>query len=262
MKSNPINQLFVNRKGEGPSTADRVSVAARKYPGFTMVELLVTVAIIITLAALAFTASRSISLSANKVKDMQNLRSLSVAAMAAGGDNAGRLPTIHTDYFAPYFLQDRKILESFGISKEVCYAPTRNIYGGAPGYAWWYNYGASTPTHYVYYANDAAVKTSAWFLAGSVTPPSKGEYRGAIPYEEIIKDPTMAFARTITDDAWYPVLWSGLCRDNAGSPRVAAFMQDGEPIGINEIYLDGHAEWVPKAKMKARFNAGSLTVSW
>lgn len=227
-----------------------------------MVELLVTITIIITLAAFAFTASRSVRLNASKVADMQNLRSLSAAVMAAGSDNAGRLPTIHPDNPAPYYLMDRKILESFGIGKEGCYAPTRNIYGGAPGYAWWYNYGTSTPTHYVYYANDAAVKTNAWFLKGSVTPPSKNEYRGAIPYEEIIKDPTKAFARTITDDAWYPVLWSGLCRDYAGAPRVGAIMQDGEPLGLNEMYLDGHAEWVPKAKMKARYTAGSLKVLW
>ncbi len=257
VNSQSANPLRMNRKSNAP-----IAAATFRCGGFTLVELLVTITIIIVLASLAFTTSRSIQINASKVADMQQLRSLSAAVTAAASDNTGRLPTIHPNNAAPYYLQDKKTLEAYGITKESCYAPTRNIYGGAPGYEWWYKFEDSTPTHYVYYANDAAVKTNAWFLKGSVTPPSKSEYRGATPYEDIIKDPTKAFARTITDDAWYPVLWSGLCRDYTGSPRVAAIMQNGEPLGLNEMYLDGHAEWVPKAKMKARYTTGSLKVLW
>lgn len=235
----------------------------RRSGGFTLVEILVAIVIIVLLAAVVVSASKSAQRSANKVADMNNLRNLAAAAMAAGGDNAGRLPTLHPEGNAnPYWLLSREILESNGIFKESCYAPSRNIYGGAPGYAWWYGYGNATPTHYVYFANDAAVKTNAWFLKGSVKIPSKNEYRGAIPYEEITKDNTKAFARTITDDSWYPVLWAGLCRDYSGSPRVAAIMQNGEALGVNVMYLDGHAEWVPKKKMLQRYTTGSLKVLW
>ena len=159
--------------------------------GFTLVELLVAVLIIIVLAGVVVSASKAAQRSAAKVSDMNNLRNLAVAAMASGGDNAGRLPTLHPDgQSAPYWLLSREILQTNGIYKESCYAPSRNIYGGAPKYDWWYNYGASTPTHYVYFANDAAVKTNAWFLKGKVTPPAKSEYRGALPYEIITQDPT------------------------------------------------------------------------
>lgn len=231
--------------------------------GFTLIEVLVVFTIIIVLAGIAFTVSKSIRLNASKVVDMQNLRSLSAAAMAAGSDNAGRLPTIHpAGTRFPYWLQSREILQSYGISKESCYAPTRNILGGAPGFAWWYSQETYTPVHYVYFANDGALQSNGWFLSGQVVPPSKSEYRGAIPYEDIIQDPTKAFARTITDDAWYPVLWASLCRDLGGSPRVTAFMQNEKPLGVNTIYLDGHAEWVPYAKMKARYTTGSLKVLW
>lgn len=231
--------------------------------GFTLAELLVAVLVIIVLAGIVVNASRSAQRSAAKVSDMNNLRNLATAAMASGGDNAGRLPKLHPEgQSAPYWLLSRDTLQSNGIYKESCYAPGRNIYGGAPKYEWWYNYGTSTPTHYVYFANDADVKTNAWFLKGKVAPPSKSEYRGAIPYEQIIQDPTKAFARGVTDDAWYPVLWAGLCRDYSGTPRVAAIMHNGEALGVNVMYLDGHAEWIPKNEMKTRYTAGALTVLW
>ena len=77
---------------------------------------------------------------------MNNLRNLAVAAMASGGDNAGRLPTFHPEgQRAPYWLLSREILQTNGIYKESCYAPSRNIYGGAPDYDWWYNYGHPPP---------------------------------------------------------------------------------------------------------------------
>lgn len=235
---------------------------ARRRRGFTLVELLVSIVIIVVLAAVVVAATRAVQRSANKVSDMNNLRNLAAAAMAAGGDNAGRLPTLHPEgQSAPYWLLSRDTLQSSGIYKEACYAPTRNIQGGAPKYEWWYNYGSQTPTHYAYFANDAASKTNGWFTKGSVTKPDKKDYRGAMLYEDIVKDPNKAFARTVTDDAWYPILWSGLCRDWNGS-RLSAIMQNGDSLGVNVMYLDGHTEWVPRKKMKIRYTAGSLNILW
>jgi prepilin-type N-terminal cleavage/methylation domain-containing protein/prepilin-type processing-associated H-X9-DG protein len=237
--------------------------------GFTLVELLVVILIIVVLAGVTFSITQKVRQSAAKVSDMNNLRNLSAAAMAAGSDNAGRLPQLHAgakegnSNSAPYYLFGRVALEAAGIFKESCYAPTRNIYGGAPAYPWWYNYGdASTPTHYCYFAADGSTKSNSWFTKGSVKPPDKNEYHGAIAYEDIIKDATKAFPRSFTDDAWYPILWAGLCRDYAGAPRVAAIMNNGEALGVNVMFLDGHSEWIPKAKMKARYTAGSLKVNW
>lgn len=63
-------------------------------------------------------------------------------------------------------------------------------------------------------------------------PTDKKDYHGGIPYEDIIKDGTKAFARGFTDDAWYPKWWAELCRDCAGS-RLAAITDNGKVIGMN-----------------------------
>lgn len=255
-----------------PSQSSRFRSVTRQRTAcgaFTLIEVLISITLIIVLATFILAITTRMKRSAAKVNDMNNLRSLATAAMAAGGDNAGMLPQFHAgakqgnSNAAPYWVIGRSDLEAAGINKESCYAPTRNIYGGAPGYRWWYDYGeTSTPIHYCYFASDGSTRSNAWFTKGSVTPPSKKEYRGAIPYDVIIRDNTKAFARTLTDDAWYPVLWAGLCRDYAGSPRVAALMDDGEALGVNVMFLDGHAEWIEREKMKVRYTSGSLQVYW
>ena len=231
--------------------------------GFTLVELLVVILIVVVLAGVAFSVTRSARRSALKVADMTNLRSLSTAAMAAGSDNAGRLPHVHAvSNAAPYYLKDRETLESFGIFKENCYIPDKRAEGGAPNYGFWYMFSNQTPVHYSYFAKDAPTGNS-WFQNGTVSKPSKEEYRGAIPYEDIIKDPTKAFARSVTDDAWYPILWSGICRDYSGKKQLAALVEDGEALGVNVMYLDSHAEWVDKKKLKVRYTAaGGLKIHW
>jgi prepilin-type N-terminal cleavage/methylation domain-containing protein len=232
--------------------------------GFTIVELLVAITILAVLAALAVSVTGSARRSAIKLTDMNNLRSLATAAMASGTDHAGRFPNLHSaSNSAPYYLRDRETLESHGIYKENCYINNPKIEGGAPKYTFWYMFPTQTPVHYCYFANDAPAGTMAWFQRGSVQPPSRAEYRGSIPYDEIIRDPSRAFARNAMDDAWYPVLWAGLCRDWPGKPQLAAVMKDGQALGVNVMYIDGSARWVDKKEMKVRYTAsGGLKVYW
>ena len=58
---------------------------SRGSEAFTLVELLVAIVIVIGLAAAVFSVSTSLRTSATKVADMNNLRGLAAAAMAAGG---------------------------------------------------------------------------------------------------------------------------------------------------------------------------------
>ena len=249
----------------------KTQVSRRCSPsrGFTLVEILVAIVIIISLAAVVISVTRNAKLSAMKVADMNNLRSLAGAAMAAGTDNAGRFPQLHSgaksgsSHYAPYWLTDREYLESNGIHRDSLYVPFAGVFGGAPNFDWWENYQPQgTPTHYVYFANDANQNSDAWFLKGRVVQPTRKEYRGSISYDEIIRDGTKAFARNAGSDAWYPVLWAGLCREFGSQPKVGALMKDGDWLGVNVIFIDGHAEWVPRKNMKPRYTASSMTLYW
>jgi prepilin-type N-terminal cleavage/methylation domain-containing protein len=274
MKPHPSNQLSV------VSNDHPTPPPAGKRSGFTLVELLVVITIIVVLAAITLTTTQNMRRSAIKTTDMNNLRSLAAAAMAAGGDNAGRLPSIHagtdkgnTANPAPYWLIGRNTLESYGITKEACYIPRKGVPGGkgvppAKDYEWWYRDPSgndSTPVHYVYFANDTPQGGTPWFMQGKLVKPTKAEYRGATPYETIIENPNKAFPRSFTDDAWYPVLWSSLISEYPGRPVIAPIL-DGKnkPLGVNVIYLDGHAEWVPMTKDKTpRYTSSSgATIYW
>ena len=246
-------------KSTRPS-AKRPSLPSR---GFTLMELLVVIVIVAALSAIAFYALRRAKLNAVKVADMSNLRSLATAAMAAGSDNGGALPFLHaSSHSSPYYLRDPQTLESLGIYKEMCYIPRKDAEGGPPNYTWWKMFGNQTPVHYCYFAKDDPSGTS-WFQRGTVDPPSPAEYRGAIPYETIMRNRSKAFARNFTDDAWYPVLWAGISRDYGDKPHLAAVMQDGKALGVNVMYLDGSARWVPKEDMKLRYTDSSGTkVYW
>ena len=268
MNSNPYDDIHPYAACDASQTeniAKRGHIASQtlSHPGFTLVELLVVIVIIIALAGITFSITQNARRAAIKVADMQSLRSLATAAIASGSDNSGILPSIHGNTnSAPYWLKSREILEGSGIFKESCYIPSKNVQGGAPQYTFWYNFGNATPIHYCYFAKDGPIGSS-WFENGTVVAPSKSEYRGAIPHEDIIKDASKAFARNITDDVWYPILWSGICRDYPGNKQLAAVMKDGVALGVNVLYLDGHAEWVDKSKMKARFSRGDgLKIYW
>lgn len=266
-----------------------------RRPGFTLVELLVVICIIMVLVTVIFMATRTIRTSAAKASDMTNLKSLLGATVAAADDSTGILPPLHdVRKTAPHWLVDRDTLEGFGFSREALYSPGKGIPGGKPNYDWWNNRNsqpieqasghvetsldqpaptsrpvgqgqgsdtAPVQTHYVYYANDAEDVNNGWYKFGTVTPPKPSEFKGPrTVLDDINSRPSaqsrIVFPRKATDECWYPILWSSLCF-KSGKKTFCAFMKDNEPLGINAIYLDGHAEWIPAEKLKPRFrNAG------
>ena len=231
--------------------------------GFTLIELLVVITIVIVLAVIVVAITGKVRQNAAKIADMQNLRSLSTAAMAAGSDSGGRLPLFHGNSYAPYWVVGRATLESYGIFKENCYIPRKGVVGGAPNYDWWFKVGSDSqvPIHYVYFAND---KSSPWWTGGSLVKPIEAEYRGSIPFETIIEDSNKAFPKSFSDDAWYTVLWASMISEYPGRDPIAPLVdRNDEPLGLNVIYLDGSAEWRDAKTTKVRYTHSSgLKLMW
>lgn len=77
-------------------TGQRAMPAATRSrrSGFTLLEVLITVSIILALAVLSTIGVRSMKQSAESVKCMSNLKSLSVAAVTASTDNLGKFPAM------------------------------------------------------------------------------------------------------------------------------------------------------------------------
>ena len=68
--------------------------SACRSPGFTLIEVLVTLTIIIVLAAITLVTVRSLRQSAESAKCMGNLKNLTVAATTASVDQNGRYPAM------------------------------------------------------------------------------------------------------------------------------------------------------------------------
>lgn len=76
---------------------DRLSGFRRAESGFTLVELLVVVAIIAVLATATTTVSRSLILKGKEAASMSNMRNIGLALQTYAGDNGGKYPeTSHT----------------------------------------------------------------------------------------------------------------------------------------------------------------------
>jgi type II secretory pathway pseudopilin PulG len=226
------------------------------------VELLVTIAVVAVLAALAFLATKRALITARKAGDLNNVRQLAMASMSMAGESGNVLPRLHSDAnrSAPYWfsMEARVEMESNGLNRENCYAPTRNLYGGKPDYDWWEYRPNATVWHYVYFADDSEGGTPWYGDASGVKRPNPREWRGN---PDVLRN-GRPFARSLGDEVWYPLLWAGLCRDYGDTPRVCAIMENGEPLGMSVVYLDGRAEWVPRDQMEPRYNNGQLTIWW
>ncbi len=272
----------------------------QRRQGFTLVELLVVIAIVLVLVTVVFIATRAVRTSAAKAADMNNLKGLLGATVAAADDSTGILPPLHDPRkSAPHWLTDRETLESYGLTRESLYSPGKGLAGGKPSYDWWYNRNdtpieeasghvataldqvkadkkmvgsgkgsdtAPIQTHYVYFANDAEEVDNGWYKSGSVTAPKPSEFRGSRTVLDDLNskpsaDSRMVFPRKVTDECWYPVLWGSLCF-KSGKKTHCAFLKDDQPLGVNLIYLDGHAEWVPGEKLKARFRSSGGSYYW
>ncbi|MFZ9935461.1 MAG: type II secretion system protein [Luteolibacter sp.] len=247
-------------------TSSDISARNRSYSrpqGFTLVELLVTISIIVVLATLAFLGFGRLKLMANKATSVNNIRNLSAATMASAGDNNGRFLGIHSDANLPYRFT-RSFRDKYGITKKNAYSDYNNCWK-PDGWdhcqnrdLWDFNAG-DTVFGYACMVDDSPNAEASGWVDGTFEYPDNWERIKDQVSSTTGRGPATIrwVAKRTTDEVAYPILWIDLCRVYQGQ-IVGNFMSsDNEPIGVHIGYLDGHIEWKTGKDMKVRYRGGA-----
>lgn len=236
---------------------------SNRSPGFTLVELLVTISIIVVLATLAFLGFGHLKLTANKASSVNNIRSLSAATMVSAGDNSGRFLGIHSSANLPYRFT-RTFRDQYGITKKNAYSSYNNCWK-ADGWdhcqnrdLWDFNAGDSVFGYACMVDDSPTAEASGWVTGSFEYPDNWERIKDQVSTSNGRGPATIRWvAKRTSDEVAYPILWMDLCRVYQGQ-IVGNFMtSDNEPIGVHVGYMDGHIEWKTGKEMKVRYKGGA-----
>ncbi len=228
--------------------------------GFTLVELLVTIAIIATLASLAFMGASKAILSARKATSVNNIRNLSLAALTNEADN-GRFVGIHSNAGAPY-RYSRSFRDDYGITRDIAFSPANSAwkqdgFDHAQGRDLWDFSGGDSVWGYCCLINETQTAGGSGWISGSFVKPDNWEdIKDRVTYEDGGETKVRWVLDSYSRECAYPILFTDICRIYGGK-MVGNFMKnDGEPLGVYVGYLEGNIVWVPGDKMKVRYKGG------
>lgn len=230
--------------------------------GFTLVELMVTIVIVVVLVALVFFGVGRLKLGANKAASINNIRQLSIATMSAAEDNNGRFIGIHSNANLPYRFT-RAFRDDYGISKKNAYSNANRCWR-QDGWdhclnrdLWDFNAGDTVFGYACMVDDSTSPETSGWV---------KGTFEYPDNWERIKHRVTSAEGRTTTirwvpkrtsEEVAYPILWMDLCRVFGGKVVGNFMASEDEPLGVHIGYLDGSIQWKPGGEMKVRYRGGA-----
>jgi len=226
----------------------RLAVCRRRAKAFTLVELLVVVAIIGALAALAFPAFQKVLITGQQTACTSNLRQIGVALMTYANDNGQLLPeTSHTAFFGQSWIYT---LEPYldNVDKiRICPADPKG-------------------------AERLENKGTSYVMNSYLFVPefdSQGQSLGGIANNLMkINDRTRTIMTFVISDradvsdyedhthssAW--TSWNAVTRDIAPDRFTTDKKPDHSLGSSNYLYADGHVEKHMASTMKARIQAG------
>ncbi len=211
---------------------------AERRRAFTLIELLIVVAIIAILAAMLLPALNRTKMVAKQVQCMNNLRNWTLASLMYAGENAGWLPA--RELAAPALYAPNVVgaafrgqIEPYGLKETSNFCPEGAVrpqdqsqcypmYGGSMGY--------------MYYA----------YLVGSAGPRTPQKINDT---QDQNGRPSLLFADI--NRMWSPTDPLHTNHRNPSKPVTVIpteflwlQLYCGIPRGLNNAYLDGHVEWI------------------
>lgn len=138
-------------------------MASRSRRGFSLIELLVVVVIVVMLAGLLLPAIRMVKTTALTANCASNLRQISIASLAYADDNDGGLcpawgvlpdgsAPLYIDFLFPYIGMNSGTSNKQKKNVYICPAGRRMLIASEGGSDWLWNYSMNQSLHTNYYA--------------------------------------------------------------------------------------------------------------
>ncbi len=243
--------------------------------GFSLIELLVVVGIIVILIALMLPSLNKVRRSAKETKCAAGLRSMVHATLAYATENQGYLPDIvarPTDNYIPVdsllYYQYRywrdMFVTQYGVTRPMWYSPTNGTWN--QNGLWSYSqaqFGDHCVTERVYFCSSVGNGDDLYYGMPVASRPPESE--------------RPLFTRRLGQKTYYDFVWGDLNRMFPGkkgasidwvgsSPRTGANHVYGKntdvPGGSHMAHIDGSVDWTPGGKMKYRTNFGNTDTWW
>ena len=241
----------------------------RRRGGFTLIEVLVVVAIILTLGALTFVGVGKITTAAHKAGSVSDIRQLSTISLAGAGDNNGIFPRAHFEtengglpfWFSWEWREDNRI--------------TRDLAYNAANRCWTtdgkdrcqndidlWNYGGVDEGSSSLFSYACVIDDPVWTDSGQFLPPEPAEWeriRDDVYNED---DDSYRFTPSRTgQEVAYPILWVDLAV--VWNNKQLGNFEEGEKFkGVHVGYMDGHVEWRQGPQVRPRFSRPGLVLHW
>lgn len=194
---------------------------ARRASSFTLIELLMVIAIVALLAALLSPALKKARDAARRMGCVNNLRQIGVALIAYANDNSGSLPDWRWQEELTPYLSNQKAGINYWLPVGMCpSSPTTMPFGSWAG--------SPLHAHYAYKGTYYA------------DPQSFGVWgdNQCINLSQVADPPS----KVIVGERWYPVnAWGVEWGYNILSNTMFYTRVHGS--GSNFLFVDGHGEW-------------------